>query len=247
MSKKEKSMLFWQHLEELRWSIFKILGVLVITTAISLIYVDDILEILMFPLNTLLKNSNVRLNQAGPFDGVFIKMKTGILGGIILGAPFAFWFIWSFVSPGLKKNEIKTFLPLCIAGTFFFLLGGILGYWTLPVVLPVLVSFSVNNAENIWVLKEYIDFLFYWILCAGFLFEIPILLIILTKLGFIRIGTLRKGRPYAIVAAFVLAAVITPSPDAVTQMIVGVPIILLYEIGIFLASFQKICNSKQGD
>ncbi len=242
----EKKMQLWEHLEELRWAILKMLAILTLSTLLCLIFVENILEIVMYPLNELILESNVVLNQQGPFDGIFIKMKVGFFGGLILGAPFALSALWAFVSPGLQKREVRLFLPMSILATALFVGGLLCGFFTLSSVLPLLISFSVEKAENIWLLKEYINFVVRWVLCAGLVFELPVIVLVIAKLGLVEISTLRKGRPYAIIIALVLAAFLTP-PDPVTQLMVGIPMILLYELGILLAYFAIRGNNNKSE
>ena len=235
----EKTMSLWEHLEELRWTLFKILGVVLAATGAGLFYVDSILEILISPLNAMILKSSVTLNQAGPFDGVMIKMKVGILAGVVISLPVIILLLWSFVSPGLKKRERDSFWWIFSSITILFIAGIIAGYYALYVVMPILVSFGVEGAQNWWRLREYIDFIFMWLLGAGGVFQLPLIIVILVKLGIVKLDALKKTRKYAVVIAFVVSAIITPTPDAITQCIVAVPLYLLFEIGVLAASFHK--------
>ena len=239
----EKTMSLWQHLEELRWVLFKVLGVVLVATGLGLFYVDSILEILIAPLNAMIVKGSVTLNQAGPFDGVMIKMKVGILAGVAVSLPFVILLSWSFISPGLKQKERDSFWWIFSSMTILFVVGIIAGYFALYVVMPILMSFGVEGAQNWWRLREYIDFVFMWLLGAGLVFQLPLIIVILVKLGLVEIATLKKTRKYAVVVSFVISAIITPTPDAITQCIVALPLYLLYEIGVFAASFHR----KSGD
>ncbi|MFA6567567.1 MAG: twin-arginine translocase subunit TatC [Victivallales bacterium] len=235
----EKTMSLWEHLEELRWTLFRILGVLLVATGVGLFYVDSILEILTAPLNELILKSSVTLNQAGPFDGVMIKMKVGVLAGVVVSLPFMVLLLWSFISPGLKKRERDSFWWIFSSITILFLCGVIAGYYSLSVLMPILVSFGVEGVQNLWRLRDYVDFVFMWLLGAGLVFQLPLIIVILVKLGLVKIAALKKTRKYAVVMAFAVSAVITPTPDAISQIIVAAPLYLLYEIGVFVASFHK--------
>lgn len=235
----EKTMSLWQHLEELRWTISKILVVVLVSTGIGLFFVDGLLAILIAPLNEMILKSSVKLNQAGPFDGVMIKMKVGILAGVVVSIPFVLLLLWSFVSPGLKKKERDCFWWIYSSITVLFTIGVIAGYYSLSILMPILVTFGVEGAENLWRLRDYIDFVFVWLLGAGILFQLPLFIVILVKLGLVKIATLKKMRKYAIVVSFITSAIITPTPDAISQLIVAVPLYLLYEIGIFAATLHK--------
>ncbi|OGV43183.1 MAG: twin arginine-targeting protein translocase TatC [Lentisphaerae bacterium GWF2_49_21] len=246
MIEEEKKMSLWEHLEELRWTLFKLLLIFLAFTGYSLYHVDDAIGMLSLPLfiDTLSKHP-ITLTQTGPFDAVMIKMKVGILGGIALSLPLLILIIWDFIAPGLKINERKAFWWMYSSITILFTLGIIAGYAALFLVLPVLTSFGVQGAENLWRLRDYIDFVFMWLLGAGFIFELPLVIVIIVRLGLIQLKTIKKARPYSVIGAFILAAVITPSPDAVTQIVVALPMILLYELGILAASLQKPKNSDR--
>ena len=234
-----KKMSLWEHLEELRWILFKIIALVLVATGLGLSFINQILEILIGPLNELILKNGVILNQAGPFDGVMIKMKVGILTGIVVSIPFVILLIWSFIAPGLKQRERDSFWWIFSSITILFLIGIIAGYFALYIVMPVLVSFGVEGVQNWWRIREYIDFVFVWLLGAGLMFQLPLVVVILVRLRLVKLATLKKMRKYAIVAAFVISAIITPTPDAISQFIVAVPLYLLYEIGIFVASLQK--------
>ncbi|HCE45971.1 MAG TPA: twin-arginine translocase subunit TatC [Lentisphaeria bacterium] len=241
-SAEDKKMSLWEHLEELRWIIFKILALVLVATGLGFIYINEILEILIGPLNELVQKKIVVLNQAGPFDGVMIKMKVGILAGIVVSIPFVIFFLWSFVAPGLKKRERDAFWWIFSSINILFLIGIIAGYFALYIVMPMLVSFGVEGAQNLWRIREYIDFVFVWIIGAGLMFQLPLVIVILVRLKLVKLASLKKMRKYALVASFVISAVITPTPDAISQLIVAIPLYLLYEIGIFVASLQKTEN-----
>jgi sec-independent protein translocase protein TatC len=241
MGKDEKHLLLWEHLEELRWTLFKLIGALFITTAISFIFINEILSILTLPIETLAAdnpNFEIKMIMTSPFDGIMIKMKTAFLGGLIIGIPFTLYFLWTFISAGLKKNESKAFIWICSIGSLLFVFGVVCGYFLITPVLNILLKMGMQSADNYWTLKEFINFVFYWLLGAGLIFELPLAMVILTRLGVLQVQLLKKIRPYFYIGAFVIAAIITP-PDPFTMMIVGVPLIVLYELGILIASFHK--------
>lgn len=241
MPKDEKNMELWEHLEELRWTLFKIILILAVTTGASFYYIDDIMALLMAPIETVGKANPdfvIKTIMTSPFDGVIIKMKTAFLGGIIIGFPFIIYFLWIFIAAGLKSNEERAFIWICGLGTFSFLLGVVCGYYLIVPVLNILIKMSVQSAENLWTVKDFISFEFYWLIGAGLIFELPLAMVILTRLGIIQVKVLRKIRPFFYIGAFVVSAIITP-PDPFTMIVVGIPLIFLYEIGIFIASFHK--------
>ena len=236
-----KEMQLWEHLEELRWTIFKVIGVLTATTVIALFFVDDILKLFMYPIEVIqINNPDIVIKQilTGPFDAVLIKMKMGFLAGLIVGLPFVLYFIWSFIRSGLEKKEKRAVIFLCISGTVSFLVGITLGYLLIIPVLSILLKYSISSAENLWTIKSFINFVFYWELGAGLIFELPFVMVIFAKVGIISVSLLKKLRPYFYVGAFIIAAIITP-PDPFTMIVVGIPLVLLYEAGILIASLQN--------
>jgi len=233
-----KTMSLWDHLEELRWTIFKSGAAVAVTTGLVVFKVDSILEIVLRPISQLkAKYPDLKLENvlSGPFDGVLIKLKLSLLLGVMLGLPFVILFFWSFVSPGLKSSERKAFVWICGAGTLFFATGMVCGYLLVFPILSILMRFSVESAANLWNLKDFVTFMFYWLLGAGVVFEMPLAMVVLARLGVVNVETLRKVRPYFLIGAFVVAAIITP-PDPFTMAMVGVPLVILYEIGILAAS-----------
>lgn len=239
--KESKKMELWEHLEELRWVIFKLMAVLLLTTILSAFFIDDILKIIMLPIEELAKthpNYTIEQIMTSPFDGIMIKMKVAFLGGFIIGFPFILYFLWSFIAPALKEVESKAFIWICSSGTISFLIGVVFGYLLINPTLQILLEMGIQSAKNYWTIKEFVSFVFYWLLGAGFIFELPLMLFILTKLNIINVQFLKKIRPYFIVIAFVFAAIVTPA-DPFTMLMVGVPLIGLYELGIIIASFHK--------
>ena len=195
MTKKEKHLQLWEHLEELRWTIFKLIGALLVTTVIAFVFIDDILLILMLPIENVASENPefvIRKIMTTPFDGIMIKMKTAFLGGIVIGFPFVLYFIWSFISAGLKKNESKAFIWICGVGTFSFTIGVVCGYLLITPVLKILLNMGMQSVDNLWTVKEFVNFVFYWLLIAGLIFELPMAMVILTRLGVIEVNILKN-------------------------------------------------------
>lgn len=240
MSDSGRKMLVWEHLEELRWTLFKIIGTLVVAAIIAFFYVDSILDLLLSPIRTIQENNpEFVLKQVitGPFDAVMIKMKTSFLAAVAGTYPILLYFIWAFIRPGIKKRENSAFLWICVSGTFSFALGVVCGYLLIAPIFSILLKFSISTAENLWTVANLVNFIFYWLLGAGIVFELPLAMLVLTKMEVIEIALFRKIRPYFVIAALVIAAIVTP-PDPFTMLLVGIPFILLYEVGIFVASLS---------
>ncbi len=239
MARYEKNMSLWEHLEELRWTLFKILVVLVVTTGISLGYTDEIMRFILLPVEAAQAANPefvVKTIMTSPFDGVMIKLKVSLLGGLVVASPFVLYFIWSFVSSGLEESENKAFVWICFTGSLAFVAGMYCAHLIAGPVLSLAVRMGLESVENYWTLRELVSFMFYWLVGGGIVFELPLAMVILCRLGIIEVRTLRKARLYFYVGAFVVAAFLTP-PDPLTMIIVAIPLIFLFELGMLAAAF----------
>jgi sec-independent protein translocase protein TatC len=229
----ERDMPFLDHLEELRWRLFKSLISVFVLMLVCWAFSDQLLEILRFPgrqIDPPLKMQVLKVQT------VFMtKLEIALVGGIILGLPVLIYQAWQFIAPGLIKNE-KKFLPIVIIATIAcFLIGGLFAYlMIIPFALQFFMDLAPVDIENNIALDFYIGFLLRIIIVFGVVFELPIISIILTKMGLLTPQFMRKYRRYALVIAFILGAILTP-PDPSTQIMLAVPIILLYEVSIYLS------------
>ncbi len=239
-----KVMEFWEHLEELRWVIFKSLIALGLAMGACLSFTPRIYRFIRAPLDQVKDAMKITLRYDGPTDAIVIKLKMALLGGAVLAIPFIGYFIWTFVAPGLKPRERRAVRWAVGAGAVCFLCGVLFGYKMLFLVLPILAHFSDPHVANIWSLRFYMNFAFRLLLGVGIAFELPVVIVALVRIGLLDIDLLRKGRPYAVVVAMVIAAILTP-PDAFTMLMLGGPLIGLYEIGVLAARWQASKGSKR--
>lgn len=226
-------MPFLDHLEELRWRVFKSLISVFVLMLICWGFSDQLLEVLRYPGTQITPPLQMQVLKV---QTVFMtKLEIALVAGIILGLPIIIYQIWQFVAPGLIKNE-KKFLPIVIISTIFcFLIGGLFAYFIIiPFALQFFMDLAPPDIENNIALDFYIGFLLRIIVVFGVVFELPIISIILTKMGLLTPKFMRKYRRYALVMAFILGAILTP-PDPSTQIMLAIPIILLYEVSIFLS------------
>jgi len=246
----EKNMSFLQHLEELRWRLVKCSIAIVICGAILFIYqrwiMDNIFlsmldehfisfrllcqwfDVCTGPVLVEMQSMNV----AGQFT---YALWTSLLGGIVIASPFIFYQLWRFILPGLKYSERTVMKGLVFYVSGLFLLGILFGYF---VVTPMTIQFFGNyrisdQIHNIFTIDSYMGVILSTTFYTGLFFLLPIVSYILAKLGVISSAFLKKYRKHAIVGILILAAVITP-PDLISQIIVAIPITMLYEIGIFV-------------
>jgi sec-independent protein translocase protein TatC len=227
-------MTFLDHLEELR----RRLVISAVSIAVAFFacwaFAEPIFAVIQAPLTKFLppgdKLAYTRLTA--PF---FLYMKVSFFAGLFLASPVILLQLWLFVAPGLYKKERRLAAPFIIFGTVFFVLGGYFGYRYL---LPATCSFFVETGKQfkqMVTVDDYFSFASTIILACGLVFETPILIFFLARLGIVTPAFLLQKFKYAVVLAFVIAAVVTPTPDMVTQSALAIPMILLYLIGIAVA------------
>ncbi|WP_353685013.1 twin-arginine translocase subunit TatC [Thermodesulfovibrio sp. 3907-1M] len=247
----EQKMSLIEHLSELRKRILICLAALVIAFIFTFSYSEYIFKLLLFPLEFTPQFSlkeglvfvpdhklhNTKLVFLGPAEAFWMNMKIALVSGFVLTIPVIFYQLWRFVSPGLYSHEKKYVLPFVLSATGLFLTGVAFCYL---IVLPFAMGFLLNYKVGDFLMPMlsvglYIDFLLKFLLAFGLVFELPILIVITTRMGLITPQTLKKYRRLAIVLAFVVAAIITPTPDAFNQTLMAVPMIILYELGIWVS------------
>ncbi len=182
----------------------------------------------------------VRFNAQGPLVAFMAKIKISIVAGIFIGFPYFFYEIWRFVSPGLYKREKRFIFPTVISTWFCFVCGGLFAYF---LVLPIMIAFMSSLAagagiENIWSIDIYLNNALHLVLAFGVIFEEPVVIALLAKMGLVTAASLRKARSYVIVGMFVLGAIVTP-PDPTSQLICAFPLILLYEMSILMVGLFR--------
>lgn len=179
-----------------------------------------------------------------PMGPVITKLKLAGMTGILFAIPVIFHQIWKFILPALKIKERKTIIPFTVGSTFFFLLGAGFSYSILPILFIFFGSVSAQMLMNQqWIADEYISFVFKLMLAGGVIFQLPVLVYFLSKLGLLNPETLRKRRRHAVVICFVVAAALTP-PDPVSQLAMAMPLFCLFEVSIWISYF--VVKKKRG-
>lgn len=175
-------------------------------------------------------------------EAFFTYLKAAFLAGIFFSSPFILYQIWAFVSPGLYEREKKYVLPYIIVSTCFFILGAAFCYFIVfPIIFRFFLSFASEFIRPLPAIREYLTFSIKLLLAFGLLFQWPALILFLSRMGVVSSKTLSQNRKYAILAIFVVAAILTP-PDLVSQLLLAGPLLLMYEASIWMA---KIFGQKE--
>jgi len=239
----QKEMGFFDHLEELRWRLLKAIAS-IITIAIVVFFVSDqILEFLIKPLDKLPFPVALQFLKV---QGMFtIKLEIALVLGLFLGTPVIIFQIWQFLSPGLKKKERRYAPAVILSFILCFGSGAIFAYTIVfPYALEFLLGMGTEGIKANIDISAYVGFFLRLIVAFGIVFEMPVLAFILTKMGILTPWLMRRYRSYAIVSIFVLAAILTP-PDAITQVMLGVPLWILYEFSIGISTYFIDPEKKQ--
>jgi sec-independent protein translocase protein TatC len=233
----DEKMPLTSHLEEFRKRLIRILIGIAIGFGFCWYWRDFLFKIITKPLADVLPKTSYMIYTGLP-EAFFIYMKIALFGSLILTSPLTLYQIWKFVSPGLYKAEKKYVLPFVISSSFLFIGGILFGYYiALPPAFAFFVEFSSDFLKPMISFREYLSLILKFLLAFGLCFEMPVFIYFLAKLGIVNARMLSKQRRYAILIIFIVAAILTPSPDALSQVIMAIPLIFLYEISIFVAKF----------
>lgn len=231
-----QSETFISHLIELRDRLLHIIAGVVVTFICLFPFANNIYTLLAHPLLSRLPRGGQMIATAvtTPF---LVPMKVAMLAAVVISLPYTLYQLWGFVAPGLYQHEKRFAAPLIVLSTLLFLTGMAFAYF---LVFPVVFGFITGTApEGVAVMTDignYLDFVITLFLAFGIAFEVPVAVVLLVKLGVVQIATLKEVRSYVIVGAFVIGAIFTP-PDVVSQIMLAVPLWLLYEAGILAAGF----------
>jgi sec-independent protein translocase protein TatC len=236
-SESEKEMTFLEHLEELRWRIiYSIIGI-VVGTIIAWIFVDFLVDVVLLKPA---KDAGAVLQNLRPFGQLFLFMQIAIMVGIVISIPNIFYQFWKFISPALRKHERRYIFWVVVFSSVCFLAGIAFAYFVmLPLTLKFAAQFGSETIKNEFAIDEYMSIIISVMLAAGLIFELPMISFFLSKLGILKPSYMKKYRRHAIVIIMVAAAFLTPGADPVSQIVLAVPLVLLYEISIFISKISQ--------
>jgi sec-independent protein translocase protein TatC len=202
-------------------------------TLACLYFAKEIFRFLQKPLLSVMPEGSGFI-ATGPLEAFITYLQVAFLAGTFLSSPLVLYQLWVFIAPGLHKKEKKLGLGFVLFSTFFFVGGALFGYYG---IFPVGFRFFVSALEGTGIrflpqMKDYLGFIARMLLTFGLIFEMPLVIVILARVGIVRRETLAKARRYVLVAMFLVAGVLTPGPDVLSQLLLAVPLLVLYELSV---------------
>lgn len=266
----EAEMGFFEHVEALRWHLLRSAVAVVICASVVGYYYDIVFDKIIlgitskdFPTYRLMCQVGERLNlkeaicidkdiplvlqNISMFGQITLLFQYSLIIGLVLAFPYIIFELWRFIAPALNEQQQKKTSQIILACSFFFFIGVLFCYF---IIIPFSVNFAVgfsisSKIQNIFTIENYIDFFTVMLLAIGAVFELPMIVYFLSRLGILGAQTMRNVRRYAVVVILIVAGVITPSPDVFTQAMVAVPIYLLYEFSIVIAARNDRKRAKE--
>ena len=232
---------FMTHLEELRRRLITCAIAIGIGFVLCYFFSERLFQILVMPLKANMPAGD-RLIFTNLPEMFFTYLKTAFLAGAMLVAPMLFYQLWMFIAPGLYQNEKRFAIPFVVCSTFLFVGGSLFGYFVVfPFGFRFFLGFANETIQALPSVKQYFSFAIKLLLAFGVVFELPVVMFFLARMGLVTSDLLRRKRKYAILLTFVMASILTP-PDVITQLMMAGPLLILYEISIFIA---KIAGKRR--
>jgi sec-independent protein translocase protein TatC len=237
----EKVMPFLDHLEELRSRLLKSFIAYIVITIGCYCFSRNIMAFLTAPYPD-------KLIFLAPQESFVLHIQISFFAGLFVSLPIIFYQMWQFIVPALLEKERK-YVPLIVLfSTFFFLTGALFCYYVIvPLGLKFLLSWQSTNIQPNIAIREYLKFVTLLILVSGLVFELPLISYFLAKIGLLTAQFMRKNRGYSVVAIFIVAAIITPGPDVISQLLLAGPLLILYEISIWVVHFTNKSRTKNSN
>lgn len=247
---RQRPMGFLEHLEELRWTLIKCAVVFALAAGLIGWFLPRFNELLLWPLHHVQAQRPgllLELNTRSVMESFSIVLQLCCFGGLAVAAPFMIFFAGQFIAPALNERELKLVLPAGFSAFLLFVLGAAFGFFLLiPSTLRVSIELNeLLGFKALWTPASYYSLLTWLVLGVGLAFEFPLLIVIAIHFGLLRVELLRRYRRHSILAIFLIAALVTPTPDPVTQSIFAVPLYLLFELAILVgARVQRLRDAR---
>jgi sec-independent protein translocase protein TatC len=237
---------FLSHIEDLRFTIIKVASALVLAMVLCFAFRDKLAAAVQHPLIAVDPQRAANIQSLGVADSFTISLELSFYGGLILAFPFLVYFLAEFILPALTPKEKRMLIPASLIGGGLFITGAAFSYF---IVLPQTLEFFFNDARSMnwqptWTVREYYSFTTQFVISFGLAFELPLIVLLLVKLGMVDHAQLRSARAFAVIIIFVVAAIITPTSDMVTLLLMGGPMCVLYEICIGIAWLMRDRTTK---
>jgi len=232
---------FVEHLEDLRKILFRMLVVLFVTFNICLVFANRLLQLLEWPLFQVAPEHPERFLQSlNVTDSFVLAMKMSFYGGMLLATPILLYLLSQFILPALKRREKSVLVPVCVFGTLLFMAGASLCYfWIIPQTLKAFIKYSEwMKIEPHWTVTSYIEFVTQFMLAMGLTFEVPLVMLILVRIGILSAESIRRGRKVCITIAVIISAIVAP-PDPLSMLLMTLPLIALFELTIWVAWWME--------
>jgi sec-independent protein translocase protein TatC len=221
-------------LDELRVRLVRSVIALAVGFAVCWNFHEQIFHVLTQPLRV--HDPNVKFIYTGPSEALMLYMKMSFFTGIFVAAPYLLYQVWAFIAPGLYKHEKAYAAPFILMGTFFFIGGAVFGHlYLFPITFGFLGQFGGQDMQFLPKIDEYWSFYSWFLLGLGVVFQLPVLIFILSRIGLVTPGFLMRQIKWAVLGSFIVAAILTPTPDMVTQTLLALPMIGLYLLGVLVA------------
>jgi sec-independent protein translocase protein TatC len=241
----EEKQPFLSHLEELRKRLIACAIAAAVGFGIAYSFSGRLFEVLISPLKAVMPEGNHLIFTSLP-EMFMTELKVAFVAGILLTSPFLFYEMWMFVAPGLYRHEKRLAIPFILASTVLFISGALFGYFVVfPFGFKFFMGYSNEFVKAMPSVKEYFSFALGLLFAFGVVFELPVVLFFLAKLGIVSQEFLRKQRKYAILLIFMISALLTPTPDVINQCLMAVPLMVLYEVGIILAGLARSKKTEE--
>ena len=242
----DRPMGLMDHLSELRGRLVRCCLAVMLGFIACWAVVDPIFDALVAPLLSVLPDGSHAIYTTLP-EGFFTRMHIAFVAGVFVSSPAIFYQVWAFIAPGLYEEEKRSIIPVAVMSAFFFVSGGAFCYFVVfPNAFAFFMSYATDTIVAMPKISDYLSFVLKLILAFGLVFEMPLFAFFLARMGIITAELMRRVRRYAILAIFIVAAILSP-PDVVSQLLMAAPMLVLYEVSIFVAAGFGKKTAKEAD